>query len=591
MKKILLTGWLLCLMLNLCGQTAKRPRCVATMTIITDIARNLGEPEVEVRSLLPVGSDPHTYEPVPGDVQLLLSAQVILKNGLHLEGWLDELINQSGTKGRIHTVTESIPALTDPDHAGSFDPHAWMNPLHGIVYAEQITNAFIQLLPEKKTLFQSRLQAYTTRLLETDRHINNLLQQIPKEKRVLVTSHDAFRYFGQRYGWEVASALGTSTDAEIRTQDMQRLAETIRSRGLKAVFIENVLNPKVIEQVAQDNGAVVGGKLFADSIGDSLSPAGTYVGMLRTNAETIFNGLSGKHATASVSGEKHEPDGYLGSLFWVLVIVFLGAAAGALAYTVRKKATDKRLSHPFTLQTEGVWVSYDKKTVLANIYISIESGQVWGLIGPNGSGKSTLFKTILGLIHPDAGTVHLNGQPLTDFQTRIAYVPQKEEIDWSFPATVEEIVLTGRYAHVGVFQPLQETDRDQARQALERLQLTDFKDRQISELSGGQQQRTFIARALCQEADIYLFDEPFVGVDVTTEAKIVDLMHALAREGKLVIIVHHDLAKVPDYFDAVILIHQRIIAYGSTAEVFTPENLEKTFTGRSEILDKTDRYL
>ena len=573
-----------------------KPKCVATMSIIADMAKNISGGEITVVSLLPVGSDPHTYEPIPSDVQTLLSANLILKNGLNLEGWLDELINQSGTKAPIRSVTEGVKPFTDPEHAGSYDPHAWMNPVNGIVYAQNIAKAFTLILPEKKAVFEQRLIDYTRQLQETDLKIRNLLNLVPQNQRVLVTSHDAFRYFAGHYGWEVASALGTSTDAEVRTQDMKKLSETVRQRGLKAVFIESVTNPKLIEQIARDNGAVVGGKLFADSIGDSTTAGYSYITMLLANAQVISSGLLGQtqdnlanntdHVTQSKVDSSH-----LTALFWVLVLVFLGGAAGTLAVLVRKNKNAVPLGKNFFLNVEGLWVSYDKKTVLANIYLEVESGKVCGLIGPNGSGKSTLFKTILGLVKPDAGKVQLKGHPIAEVQARIAYVPQKEEIDWQFPATVGEIVLTGRYAHVSVFQSLQKEDYEKARQAMERLEISDLKDKQISELSGGQQQRTFIARALCQEADVYLFDEPFVGVDVTTEAKIVDLLHELAREGKMVIIVHHDLAKVRQYFNSVILIHQRIIAYGDTATVFTPENVEKTFSGRSTIMDKSDRYL
>ncbi|MEO1449554.1 MAG: metal ABC transporter ATP-binding protein, partial [Bacteroidota bacterium] len=172
----------------------------------------------------------------------------------------------------------------------------------------------------------------------------------------------------------------------------------------------------------------------------------------------------------------------------------------------------------------------------------------------------------------------------------ISYIPQKEEIDWSFPATVFDIVLMGRYPHVGVFDRVQKSDHKKALKALEMLGIKDLKDKQIGELSGGQQQRTFIARALCQEAEIYMFDEPFVGVDITTETRIMEIVKELAASGKMVIIIHHDLAKVRDYFDRLIMINQRVIALGDTLDVFTDENIQKTYGGRLTILQKAEHY-
>ncbi|MCB0855254.1 MAG: metal ABC transporter ATP-binding protein [Bacteroidetes bacterium] len=240
---------------------------------------------------------------------------------------------------------------------------------------------------------------------------------------------------------------------------------------------------------------------------------------------------------------------------------------------------------------EGLSVSYDRKTALSNIYLNIEPGYVYGLIGGNGSGKSTLFKSILGLVEPDAGNITINESPIDDVRKFISYIPQKEEIDWSFPATVFDIVLMGRYPHQKVFDRLKPEDKQKALQAMEMLGITDLKDKQIGELSGGQQQRAFIARALCQEAEIYMFDEPFVGVDITTENRIIEIVKDLAANGKLVIIIHHDLAKVKDYFDRLVMINQRVIAAGETELVFTDENIKKTYGGRLTILQKTENYL
>ena len=237
-----------------------------------------------------------------------------------------------------------------------------------------------------------------------------------------------------------------------------------------------------------------------------------------------------------------------------------------------------------SISVKGINISYERKRVLSNIYLDIEKGHIYGLIGPNGAGKSTLFKTILGLIEPNSGSVMVLGDEMKKVRKKVAYVPQKDEIDWDFPATVNDIVQMGRYPHKKVLQRLDQNDHAITQEALEKVGMQDFAKRQIGALSGGQQQRVFIARALCQQADIFLLDEPFVGVDITTENKIIDILKELTKDEKTVMIVHHDLATADDYFDKVILLNQRLITYGDTKEVFTQENIAKTYASQLNIL-------
>ncbi len=238
------------------------------------------------------------------------------------------------------------------------------------------------------------------------------------------------------------------------------------------------------------------------------------------------------------------------------------------------------------ISVKGLSVSYEKKRVLTNIYLEIEPAQIYGVIGPNGAGKSTLFKAILGLIETNAGTILINDKPIEKQRKEVVYVPQKNDVDWSFPATVFDIVLMGRYPHKKIFQRLNKSDRQIALKALHELGIPQLKDRQIGELSGGQQQRVFLARALCQKADIFLLDEPFVGVDMTTEEQIITTLKKLAADGKTLLVVHHDLSTVPEYFDQVILLNQRLIAYGKTEETFTQVNIAKAYGGQLPILHK-----
>jgi len=241
----------------------------------------------------------------------------------------------------------------------------------------------------------------------------------------------------------------------------------------------------------------------------------------------------------------------------------------------------------YSIEIKGLSVSYERKRVLTNIFLKIEAGKIHGVIGPNGAGKSTLFKSILGLIDINTGSVLINGSDIKSQRKEVVYVPQKNDVDWNFPATVFDIVLMGRYPHKKVFSRINAKDKEIAMNALEETGMTHFKNRQIGELSGGQQQRVFLARALCQKADIFLFDEPFVGVDITTEEKIIQILKKLADEGKTLLVVHHDLSSVENYFDKVILLNQRLISYGDTATTFTQENIAKAYGGQLPILHKT----
>ncbi|MFT6150039.1 MAG: ABC-type Mn2+/Zn2+ transport system ATPase subunit [Saprospiraceae bacterium] len=240
------------------------------------------------------------------------------------------------------------------------------------------------------------------------------------------------------------------------------------------------------------------------------------------------------------------------------------------------------------ISIKGLSVSYDRKVVLSNVYLEIEEGSLCGVLGPNGAGKSTLFKAVLGLTPTNSGKILIDGKPIEKQRKKVVYVPQKGDVDWQFPATVFDVVMMGRYPHLKLFQRFSKHDKALAIKALEDVGIEHLKGRQIGELSGGQQQRVFLARAMCQEADVFLLDEPFVGVDITTEEKIVEILKRLAKQGKTLLVVHHDLSKVEDYFDHVILLNQRIIASGETFLTFTDENINKAYGGQLTILHRTE---
>jgi manganese/zinc/iron transport system ATP- binding protein len=239
-----------------------------------------------------------------------------------------------------------------------------------------------------------------------------------------------------------------------------------------------------------------------------------------------------------------------------------------------------------SVEVHDLTVAYHRKPVLWDVDVSIPEGRLVAVVGPNGAGKSTLLKAILGLVPAASGSVSIFGEPLARVRRLIGYVPQRETVDWDFPVTVLDVVLMGRYGRLGWIRRPGAGDHAVARASLERVGMTPFADRQISQLSGGQQQRVFLARALAQEARLYLMDEPFAGVDAATERAIVDVLRGLRDDGRTVVAVHHDLQTVPEYFDHVVLLNMRLVAAGPVAEVFTPTNLQRTYGGRLTLLDE-----
>jgi manganese/zinc/iron transport system ATP- binding protein len=231
-------------------------------------------------------------------------------------------------------------------------------------------------------------------------------------------------------------------------------------------------------------------------------------------------------------------------------------------------------------------VAYHDRPVLWDLDLDVPSGVLMAIVGPNGAGKTTLIKAILDLVRPAAGQVEILGKPYRASRHQVGYVPQRGSVDWDFPTNVLDVVLMGRYGALGWFRRPGARDRQIALEALEKVSMRDFADRQISQLSGGQQQRVFLARALVQDAQVYLMDEPFQGVDATTERAIITLLKELRSEGKTVVCVHHDLQTVPDYFDWVALLNIRKIASGPVDEVYNETNLRLTYGGRVAFLSR-----
>jgi len=250
----------------------------------------------------------------------------------------------------------------------------------------------------------------------------------------------------------------------------------------------------------------------------------------------------------------------------------------------------EHVEHP-VLEIHDLTVSYDKRPVLWSIDLTLPAGVLAGIIGPNGAGKSTLIKTAMGLIPKASGYIKLFNKDLEEVRKKVSYVPQRESVDWDFPASALDVVLMGRYGHVGIFKRLRQADKAAAMDCLQKVGMEAFAHRQISQLSGGQQQRVFLARALAQDADLYFMDEPFAGVDASTEKAIIDILKDMCAKGKTIIVVHHDLNSADEYFNWILLLNTRLIASGPTEKVFTKELLQQTYGGKLTILSSVGELL
>jgi manganese/zinc/iron transport system ATP- binding protein len=235
------------------------------------------------------------------------------------------------------------------------------------------------------------------------------------------------------------------------------------------------------------------------------------------------------------------------------------------------------MNEPWAIELEDVTVAYREQPVLWHVDLQIPTGKLMAIIGPNGAGKSTLLKAILGIVRPIAGSVRVFGRAYRQVAKRVAYIPQRSSVDWDFPTTVRDVVLMGTYGQLGWFRRPGPTQHQLANAALDRMGMTEFAHRQISQLSGGQQQRVFIARALVQQADLYLMDEPLQGVDATTEETIITLLKELQQQGKTIVVVHHDLSTVEQIYDWVTCINIERIASGPTTTTFTPDVINHTY--------------
>ena len=284
--------------------------------MISDIAYNVIGDLHDIQTIVPVGGDPHLHEPTPRDAQLVNQADLILINGLTFEGWINKLIENSGSKAEVTVVTDGVEILNSTVYRNSTDPHAWMIATNGIIYAKNVMRAMQSLDPDNSNIYARNFSNYQKELLDLHEYIEEKISLIPEKQRILITSHDAFQYFGRGYDIRLEAIQGISTEAEAQTSDIVRVNKVIQENEVPAIFVESTINPKLIEQLAADNNIAIGGELFADSLGDKESGADTYVKMLKYVTDTIYEGLTSQKP---VSVQKKTNYGLLALIGVILV--------------------------------------------------------------------------------------------------------------------------------------------------------------------------------------------------------------------------------------------------------------------------------
>lgn len=266
-------------------------KAISSITIINDIVRNIGGDKVDAKSICGVGIDPHTYKPKPNDPRLVSESDIVFINGFTLEHWIEEMVHNAGGNKKVVTVTNGLTPMTDEKGFGDPDPHAWFNVQNVKTYAVNIEKALSETDKDNASYYKQNLDAYLKKLDSLDAWIKTEIAKIPQEKRVLITSHDAFRYFGKAYGLEVRGLQGISTEAKAQTEDVKKLIDLVKERKLNSVFIETSVNPKLLEEISRETGAKVGGTLYSDSVGDDGTVEGTYIGAVTHNVNAIVNAL------------------------------------------------------------------------------------------------------------------------------------------------------------------------------------------------------------------------------------------------------------------------------------------------------------
>ncbi|MCX7877178.1 MAG: zinc ABC transporter substrate-binding protein [Ignavibacteria bacterium] len=273
------------------NQRTDKILAVSSITIIADMVKYIGGDKVDSRSICPVGTDPHTYKPKPSDPKSIAESDIVFINGLGLEHWIEEMIRNAGGNKKVVKVTDGIEPLKDEKGYGDPDPHAWFDVNLAKIYVRNIADALAEVDKPNELYYLQNLNDYLLKLDSLDSWIRKQIAEIPEMQRVLITSHDAFRYFGRAYGLEVRGLQGISTEARPQTEDIKKIVDLIKERKLKAVFIETSVNPKLLQEISRETSARVGGTLYSDSLGEEYSDEGTYIGAVIHNVKTITSAL------------------------------------------------------------------------------------------------------------------------------------------------------------------------------------------------------------------------------------------------------------------------------------------------------------
>jgi ABC-type Zn uptake system ZnuABC Zn-binding protein ZnuA len=292
---------------------------VSSASIFDDMAKNIGGDLIEAVSIVPIGGDPHIYEATPADAKLVARADIILINGLTFEGWINEIIENSGTNATTTLITKGIKPIESKEHKNATDPHAWMDAENGLIYIKNIKDALVSADSVHAESYEKNYTIYANKIKSLHQYIQGKINSIPEEKRILITSHDAFSYFGKKYGMEVISMMGVSTEADAQTSDMERVVEAIQNNKVPAIFVESTINPKLLQQVSKDQKVKIGGSLYADSIGEEGTDGHSYYGMLKHNADVISSGLMGEEAEQ----DRHKQQAINWWMYLLLILILI----------------------------------------------------------------------------------------------------------------------------------------------------------------------------------------------------------------------------------------------------------------------------
>ena len=498
-----------------------------------DIVRQVAGDGAQIHQLLQANSDPHEYEPRPADIEAAAGAKLVIESGNGLDHWMGDVVKQAGgspaevTIAPDHTPNKVAGEAEGDEPASEFDPHWWHDPRNVEAAVGVVRDELAKIAPGNAETYTANADAYLTKVKALDTGIKACMDQVPAAERKLVTSHDAFNYFTARYGITVVGAVipSQSTQAQPSAGDVAKLAAVVRRENVKAVFPESSINPELAKTLARETGAKADYVLYGDTLGPEGSSGDTYLKMEAANADAMVKGFTGE----------------------------------------ANRVRDQR---PL-IEAHGLAAGYrGGPVVLEEVTLTVGRGQRVGVLGPNGGGKTTLMRVVLGELAPRAGTLAVRG--------RCGTVPQTERSRLDYPVSALDVVLMGVLGRGPWWRRPGRADRADALGALERVGLRERARETFGELSGGQRQRVLVARALLQDADVVLFDEPFTGLDTPSAARLTELIDTLASEGRAVLVATHDVAQTLAW-DAVLCLNCRQIACGAPADTLTEDALRATY--------------